>query len=79
MEKTINSFKNRTTLGDKCACYYCSSKFQKNEIEEWVDDEQTAICPHCHIDSVITDDLTDNELEELHKKMFSLNRLTKDE
>ena len=72
MQKTVNSFKNRLILGEKCVCYCCSSKFNKNEIEEWVDDEQTAICPRCHIDSVINDNLTDNELAQLNKKMFSV-------
>jgi len=46
-----------------CGCFYCLSIFSPSEIEEWIDareDEtdinktgQTALCPHCGIDSVI--------------------------
>jgi hypothetical protein len=38
---------------DICACFYCLSMFPPGQIVEWVDDEDTAICPRCGIDSVI--------------------------
>ena len=52
-----SSIYNKKELsGEKvCGCYYCLSIFSASEIEEWVDDGQTAICPHCGIDSVISD------------------------
>ena len=36
-----------------CGCFYCCKIFPPSEIETWVDDEQTAICPYCPVDSVI--------------------------
>jgi hypothetical protein len=36
-----------------CGCFYCLTVFSPGEITEWVDDEETAICPKCGIDSVI--------------------------
>ena len=41
-----------------CGCFYCCATFSSNEIKEWVDENkegigQTALCPHCGIDSVI--------------------------
>jgi hypothetical protein len=48
-----------------CGCYYCRTIFEPSEIAEWVDrpDDpatgqpveagQTALCPHCGVDSVI--------------------------
>ncbi len=40
-----------------CGCFYCLAIFNPDEIEDWVDEVdgigQTAICPKCHIDSVI--------------------------
>lgn len=36
-----------------CGCFYCLEIFHPNDIESWADDDDTAICPHCGIDSVI--------------------------
>jgi hypothetical protein len=36
-----------------CGCFYCLEIFPPSEIEEWTDDEDTALCPKCGIDSVI--------------------------
>jgi len=51
-----------------CACFYCLSRFNPAEIEEWLDwpkeismDDQTdangrtAICPMCGVDAVLGD------------------------
>jgi hypothetical protein len=43
-----------------CGCFYCEKMFAPSEIEDWTDTsnplpEQTALCPHCGIDSVIGD------------------------
>jgi len=34
-------------------CFYCCETFPASEIEEWVDEGKTAMCPRCGIDSVI--------------------------
>jgi len=39
----------------KCGCFYCLEIFEPSAIREWVDDYDTALCPHCSIDSVIGD------------------------
>lgn len=36
-----------------CGCFYCLEIYPPKEIQEWIDDEITAQCPHCGIDSVI--------------------------
>jgi hypothetical protein len=41
-------------------CFYCCSMFDPSLITDWVDEDaagvgQTALCPHCGIDSVIGD------------------------
>jgi hypothetical protein len=45
---------NRAELerSDACGCFYCERIFHPNEINEWTDDEKTALCPYCGIDSV---------------------------
>ena len=48
-------FKNRSELdrSDACGCFYCPNTFKRSEVFEWTDDETTALCPQCGIDSVI--------------------------
>lgn len=58
-----------------CGCFYCREMFDPKEIKNWIKDEnQTAQCPYCYIDSVIGDasgiQLTKSFLEEMHKKWF---------
>ena len=36
-----------------CGCFYCQAIFPPGEITQWIDDEQTALCPKCDIDAVI--------------------------
>ena len=73
MDNNLVSFKNRTLLKDDCACYHCLKKFKKSEIKEWTDTGKTALCPHCHIDSVINDVLTEEELNKLHSEKFKVS------
>ncbi|HEU4415197.1 MAG TPA: cytoplasmic protein [Candidatus Angelobacter sp.] len=49
------SFKNRDEVekSSLCGCFYCEKSFSSEEIDEWVDDGETALCPFCGIDSVI--------------------------
>jgi hypothetical protein len=36
-----------------CGCFYCMRVFGHEHINEWIDDGETALCPHCGIDSVL--------------------------
>lgn len=38
---------------EACGCFYCLAVFGPSEIEEWVDNDDTALCPRCGIDSVL--------------------------
>lgn len=55
------SFENHDSVGGSvmCGCYYCCSIFPSSEVsmEDWIEDRQgmTAVCPRCHIDSVLGD------------------------
>jgi hypothetical protein len=46
---------HRETLrqSEVCGCFYCLRIFPPSEIEHWTDDDDTALCPKCGIDSVI--------------------------
>ena len=52
----------------KCGCFHCLAIFLPEKITEWTDDEDTAICPHCGVDSVLAEsDDMHFEPEILHK------------
>ncbi len=50
-----HSSRHRSELSNSkvCGCFYCTDIFDCKNIQEWVDDDDTALCPTCGIDSVI--------------------------
>jgi len=68
--------RNRSELKDSplCGCFYCFAIYPPSEISGWVDDEQTAICARCGIDSVIASaagyPLTEEFLHLMHHHWF---------
>lgn len=70
-----NSMRNADVLARSSAlgCFYCLEWFGFDEIQEWVHEEPTALCPKCGIDSVLGDaqiELTDILLEEMRDVYF---------
>lgn len=49
------SIHNRQQIAQSevCGCFHCLAVFAPSEIEEWVDNDDTALCPKCGIDSVL--------------------------
>lgn len=37
----------------RCGCFHCCATFASQDIRQWVDGGQTALCPRCDIDSVL--------------------------
>lgn len=58
----------------RVACFYCRRFFPPSAIEEWIDSGQTAVCPHCSVDSVLADHaeypLTPEFLDAMHARWF---------
>jgi hypothetical protein len=59
---------------DFCGCFHCCKIYSPKTIEEWVDDDaqgqgQTAMCPKCGIDSVISVSGDTVEVRAFLKKM----------
>ena len=71
-----HSRRHRTEIlaSNLCGCFYCRGTFSPAAIEDWTDDDQTAICPKCGIDSVIGSKagfpLTKEFLDEMHGYWF---------
>lgn len=38
-----------------CRCFYCLKGFLPEHITEWVDNNETPLCPECGVDSVLSD------------------------
>lgn len=61
-----------------CGCFCCCLTFLPTEIEQWIKDgteesDQTAICPKCNIDSVLSDNYPVNDkifLQEMKEIWF---------
>jgi uncharacterized paraquat-inducible protein A len=70
------SMKNKQELQKHkiCGCYSCTEIYTPQEIIEFVDNDQTALCPKCHIDSVLPDNIgfpiTKENLEILRRIYF---------
>ena len=45
--------KSSLTLSDQAGCFHCCKIFKTENIKHWTDNEKTAICPECSIDSVV--------------------------
>ena len=56
---------NKKMIGksNKCYCFYCKSVFENGEVETYLAEEKTALCPKCGIDSVIPDSI-DEKIDE---------------
>ena len=57
-------------VADNCGCFYCKNIYNPKQIKEWCDNQQTAICPYCSIDAVISNP-SEEELNVLHKYYFN--------
>lgn len=70
------AFRNKEYLeiSKCCGCYHCAKKFVFTEIVQYVDNEETAICPYCGMDSVIGTEMgfniTTSFLEQLSLEIF---------
>ncbi len=64
--------KEQVEKSDKCGCFSCGNIFLSSEIVDYVPDEggPTALCPYCHVDSVIGDASGITITTEFMKKMM---------
>ena len=44
---------DEVVASDTCGCFHCLAIFPPSSIDEWTDDDETALCPRCGIDAVI--------------------------
>ena len=51
--KYASKHRSELEASERCACFFCFRTFASADIKKWVDADQTALCPHCGIDSVL--------------------------
>jgi NAD-dependent SIR2 family protein deacetylase len=51
----------------RAGCYHCLELFETKEIKEYTDDDKTAICPKCNMDTVLAETVFDLEKDNLEK------------
>jgi len=59
---------------EKCGCFHCLAVYPPSEIDDWIDGDDTALCPKCGIDAVIGSEsgypLTPEFLGKMQKHWF---------
>lgn len=72
-----SSHKDEILASNLCGCFCCEQTFSPAEIEELIEEniakDETAICPRCGIDSVLSSEfpITDKQfLREMNAKWF---------
>jgi hypothetical protein len=70
-----HSARNREIIahGGECGCFHCLQTFDADEVTEWVNGGQTALCPRCHIDAVLssqTDPIDHGFLKRMRARWF---------
>ena len=70
--KHSSNHRKAITQSKECGCFCCLNTYPPKEIWEWIDSNETAMCPRCGIDSVLPDSIGfDKEfLIEMNKYWF---------
>lgn len=76
--KRSSSHKGEILASDLCGCFYCEETFSSIEIMEWIEENiaigETAICPKCGIDSILSSEFPISDkhfLSEMNNYWFS--------
>lgn len=54
------------------SCFDCFSYVLIEDVKQWTDNGQTAICPNCKIDSVVPGVISSNTLTDMYDKYFTV-------
>ncbi|MBC1936734.1 cytoplasmic protein [Listeria grandensis] len=59
---------------ERCGCFSCLEIFAPSEITDWLEIEDTALCPYCMIDAVLPESnmlpLSREFLSAMHQQWF---------
>ena len=72
-----HSVSNRVAINKSgwCGCFSCCQVYPAEEVQDWTDKGETALCPKCNIDSIIGDasglSLNMQLLRQMQRQFFS--------
>lgn len=74
LENVVKASRNNIDALDDfemCGCYFCIRVFDTDEIVDFTDNGNTALCPHCGVDAIIPGTVNKIFLEKAHEKWFT--------
>ena len=48
--RTSSNHRELLRESEQCGCFYCQDVFDYKNINDWCDNEKTALCPSCGVD-----------------------------
>lgn len=66
------SFKNKQLLKDDISCFFCFRYHKVTDIEDWLDNGSTGICPWCTTDCVLPGIIAKEFLIKMHEYYFKV-------
>ncbi|WP_211194765.1 hypothetical protein [Pyxidicoccus fallax] len=48
-----NQHREEVLASELCGCFNCLATFPPDRVREWVDEDETALCPECGLDTVL--------------------------
>ena len=79
--KNCSQHRTEVEHSERCGCFYCVQSFSPTEINEWIDEDRTAMCPRCGIDAVIGSasgfTLSNEFLQRMHEYWFERTHAVK--
>jgi hypothetical protein len=51
--KHSSDHRSEIEASEVCGCFSCERTMPPSDVEEWEDDEETALCPHCSVEALI--------------------------
>jgi hypothetical protein len=63
--------RDRMTSATECGSFHCRAVFRADEINQWIDDGLTAMCPRCGVNAVLAGITDPATLSDLHDHAFA--------
>ena len=72
--KHCTNHREEVSASEICGCFYCLEIYSPMELTDWIDENKTALCAKCGIDSVIGSSsgypMTKEFLHDMHEYWF---------
>ena len=69
VHKLSSNHRELIKVANKATCFYCFNSIKYEDIADWIDNDNTAVCPCCGVDSVVPN-ITSNLIKHINKEYF---------